>query len=81
MEEASFDDGADVIGHFKITVKDNAKVFGGGADIGDESVRDSVGGDGVMVENYDFSFILVECQEVIVHPSLDIVKAVEQWLE
>ena len=81
MEEASFDDGADVIGHFKITVKDNAKVFGGGADIGDESVRDSVGGDGVMVENNDFSFILVECQEVIVHPSLDIVKAVEQWLE
>ena len=81
LKETAFDDGTNVFVHFKIAVKDYAKVFGGGADIGEEGVRGIVGSESVMVKYYDFSFILVECQEVIAHPRLDVMEAVKQWLE
>ena len=50
MEEAGFDNGADMFVHFKVTVEDYTKVFGRGANVGDEGVRGVVGGDSVVVE-------------------------------
>ena len=50
LEEAGFDNGADMFVHFKVTVEDYTKVFGRGANVGDEGVRGVVGGDSVVVE-------------------------------
>ena len=81
LEIAGFDDGADVCVHFERIVKKYTKIFGGRADIGGQSVRYCEGHVSVVIENDYFSFVLIECEEVGVHPGFDISQAVEEWFE
>ena len=68
LEETGFDNGTDML-----AIKSYTKIFGSGTDIGDEGIRGIVGGDSVVIEYYDFGFILVKCQEIVVHPGLNVV--------
>ena len=35
----------------------------------------------MVVKDYDFSFVFIESEEVCVHPGLDIMNTIEEWLE